>query len=185
MPNVLSYADIEGYWIAAGGDPALASTMAAIAYAESSGRADIEQAGQPYATTGWGLWQITPGNSESQYGTDSALFDPLANAKAALAKYKSQGLGAWTTYSDGAYKRYLSSALPKQPTGSTAGTTGTSTASGLTGLVGQASSSLGDVIDFFAAFFRPSTYIRIGAGIAGTVFLILGIICLGREAKGI
>lgn len=42
----------------------------------------------------------------------------------------------------------------------------------------------GDAYGAAKLFFQPSTYVRIGAGIAGTVFLILGIICLTREAKG-
>jgi hypothetical protein len=37
--------------------------------------------------------------------------------------------------------------------------------------------------NFFAAFFRPSTYVRIGAGFFGTVFIILGIICLALETR--
>jgi hypothetical protein len=40
-----------------------------------------------------------------------------------------------------------------------------------------------DVGKFFSAFFQPSTYVRIGSGAFGVVFLILGIIYLGREAK--
>lgn len=35
---------------------------------------------------------------------------------------------------------------------------------------------------FFAAFFRPSTYIRIGAGIAGSVLVVTGLFLLSREA---
>lgn len=36
---------------------------------------------------------------------------------------------------------------------------------------------------FFSLFFRPSTYVRIGAGFFGTLLIILGIICLAIEAK--
>jgi hypothetical protein len=36
--------------------------------------------------------------------------------------------------------------------------------------------------EFFAAFFKPSTYIRIGAGWFGFMFLIAGIIALGMSA---
>jgi hypothetical protein len=94
-------------WIQAGGSPGLANTMAAIAMAESGGDPNSVQKNQPYATTGWGLWQITPGNSVPSIGTDQQLLDPLTNAKAAVAKEKSQGLGAWTTYTSGAYKQFL------------------------------------------------------------------------------
>ncbi|MFL6116751.1 MAG: hypothetical protein ACJ786_36155 [Catenulispora sp.] len=36
--------------------------------------------------------------------------------------------------------------------------------------------------EFFAAFFKPSTYIRIGAGFLGILFLTLGIITIGMSA---
>ncbi|MEU7164337.1 hypothetical protein AB0A70_06780 [Streptomyces morookaense] len=100
-----SYSELEGFWVDAGGDPKVAPIMAAIALAESSGIDQIQK-GQPYSTTGWGLWQITPGNSVPQVGIDRALLNPLTNAKAAVAKYKSQGLRAWTTYTDGSYKEF-------------------------------------------------------------------------------
>lgn len=108
----MSYGQIEGVWEKAGGPASLAAVMAAIAEAESSGQPGIIQQGQPYATTGWGLWQITPGNSEPQYGVDQALLNPLNNARAALAKYHSQGLGAWTTFTSGAYRRFLQGNVP-------------------------------------------------------------------------
>ena len=203
MADILTYGQIEGYWIAAGGDPKVASTMAAIALAESSGQADIKQPGQPYSTTGWGLWQITPGNSEPQYGTDTQLFDPLANAKAAVAKYNSQGLHAWTTYTTGIYKRFLTVAPPVAPkgatgsTGSTGGAKAPAPSGQNTGLLGgilgfpgeivdffgEALKSLTSTFNFFAAFFRVSTYIRIAAGLFGLGFLITGFIYLGREAR--
>lgn len=88
------------------------------------------------------------------------------------------------------------------PAGATGSTTGTPAdflgiggfLSGLFGLgggvsaisdfVGKAYDSLVATFNFFSAFFRPSTYIRIGAGIAGVAFLVTGLIFLGREAKG-
>lgn len=42
---------------------------------------------------------------------------------------------------------------------------------------------LASAASFFAAFLRPSTYVRIGAGLFGTVFLIAGIVCLAIETK--
>lgn len=85
--NQLTFGQLEAVWILAGGDPSYAPTMAGVAFAESGGEPNNTQKGQPYATTGWGLWQITPGNSESQVGTDAQLNDPLTNAKAAVAKF--------------------------------------------------------------------------------------------------
>lgn len=111
-----TYAQIEGFWDNAGGDPSVAPIMAAISEAESSG-SDIVQQGQPYASTGWGLWQITPGDSYPSIGTDNALLNPQVNAEAAVAKYKSQGLGAWTTYQSGAYKQFLQGNVTPNATG--------------------------------------------------------------------
>jgi len=59
-------------------------------------------------STGWGLWQITPGDSEPQAGINSALLNPHNNAIAAVAKYRgSGGFSPWTTFEDGLYIPYL------------------------------------------------------------------------------
>lgn len=155
----LGYSATMGYWIAAGGDPAVAPIAAAITYPESGNDPTVVQKGQPYATTGWGLWQITPGNSEPQCGTDQSLLDPAANACAAVAKWKGAGksFNPWTTYTGGEYRQYLQSGV--QPTTeSSSGTlstdsSGTSTDSGIQGfgntvgnaLSNAASSALGSL----------------------------------------
>ena len=113
----LSYGQLMWLWIRAGGPISLAPTMAAISRAESNGVPGCVQAGQTKQNTGWGLWQITPGTSESQYGTNQEILNPLSNAKAAVAKYRSQGLGAWTTYQKGLYMPFLQAAQAAQPTG--------------------------------------------------------------------
>jgi len=64
---------------------ALDWVMAAIAKAESRGNPNA--GGPPNAT---GLWQIDPGTT--------ADFNPTVNAENAVAKYNSQGLEAWDTY---------------------------------------------------------------------------------------
>lgn len=91
----LTFGQLEQYWVKAGGSKAWAPTLAAITYFESGGVPDTIQQGYPAASTGWGLWQITSGTSEPQVGTNYQLLNPLTNAKAALAKFKSQGIGAW------------------------------------------------------------------------------------------
>ena len=91
-------------------DPALA---AAIAMAESSGN--------PRAFNGrgndssYGLWQINMQGSlgparRAQFGLsqNEDLYDPMTNARAALAIYSSSGWGAWGAYTNGSYKRYYS-----------------------------------------------------------------------------
>jgi hypothetical protein len=131
VTSPISYAAAEGYWIAAGGPADQAATAAAIAEAESSLIPDNTQKGQPYATTGWGLWQITPGDSEPQFGTDSALNDPLTNAKAAVAKYNGAGgnFSPWTTYEDGAYKQFLNSSTTPDTSGTSSSSGGGTTSS--------------------------------------------------------
>lgn len=97
----------------------MANIAAAITYPESSANPNSIQAGQPYDTTGWGLWQITPGNSEPTIGVDRALLNPLTNAQAAVAKYKQAGnsFRPWTTYNNGAYRRYLQNGVPPDTVG--------------------------------------------------------------------
>jgi hypothetical protein len=89
-------------WIDAGGSPALANTMAAIAMAESGGKIG-NQNQQSHAA---GLWQILP-SAHPQYNVQRLLTDPLYNAQAAVAVEKSQGLGAWEAYTNGSYKQFL------------------------------------------------------------------------------
>ena len=97
-----SYAQLEGLWINAGGSKALAPTMAAIAMAESGG---CSSAQNPSGATG--LWQILGAvNPADQAG----LTDPAVNANEAALKYETQGLGAWATYTSGAYKQYMNGA---------------------------------------------------------------------------
>jgi hypothetical protein len=90
-----SYAQLEGLWINAGGPKKLAPVMAAIAMAESGGcSAALNSIGA------CGLWQIHP--------RQAGCLDAATNARQAVAKYQGQGLGAWTTYTSGRYKKFLS-----------------------------------------------------------------------------
>lgn len=83
------------------GNPSL---MGAIALAESAG--DPGNIGPP--TSGGraeGLWQIMmPVNATYVHGN---VFNPDVNAKAAGSILHSQGLGAWETYTNGMYRKYL------------------------------------------------------------------------------
>lgn len=93
--------------IAAGFPTDACKTMDAIAGAESSWKVGCIQAGQPYETTGWGTWQITPGNEVSFIGVDYQLLDLFTNARAAHFLWLARGFEPWTTYNNGVYKRYL------------------------------------------------------------------------------
>jgi hypothetical protein len=122
----LSYAAIEGYWLDAGGPNAQdgsydqAQVAAAITGAESSFLPGIIQPGVDYCgagsdRAGWGLWQITCGNSVPQFGTDFQILDPWNNAEEAVYKCDqdvSAGYNCftpWSTWASGAYTQYLSS----------------------------------------------------------------------------
>jgi hypothetical protein len=90
-------------WVDAGGPQNVANIMAAIAMAESGGRMDAIDH-DSNGSTDYGLWQI---NSVHGYDPTQLLNNALYNAKAAVAVFKSQGLGAWVTYNTGAYLAYL------------------------------------------------------------------------------
>jgi hypothetical protein len=109
-----NYSQLEELWINAGGNRAIAPVMAAIALAESSGRSDAYN-----ASGASGLWQILGAVNQSD---QNQLFNPIVNAHEAVLKYQTQGLGAWVTYTSGAYKQFLSGAAPS--TGALAGGSG-------------------------------------------------------------
>lgn len=218
-PGALSFAQLEALWIEAGGQSTLAPLMAAIALAESSG---VPTATNPTDDNGkqtsWGLWQISTG-THAEPNPDWA--DPLENAKLAVAKWKSQGLWAWGTYTSGAYKRYLPSGyVPPDPSISSLGTGSVATEGGqgvngeqptgnpqgswssalgdvysdvsgglltipaeLLGLAGDIDKAVAAVWTHAALFFQPSTYVRIGAGIAGVMCLIAALVFMVKEAQ--
>jgi len=111
-PERLTFAQARQAWTLAGGPGGATSVIAAaITMPEAGLRPGAVQAGQPYSTTGWGLWQITPGNSVPSAGTDNQLLVPLNNAKAAVAKYRAAGgFSPWVTYTNGSYAQYLTQA---------------------------------------------------------------------------
>lgn len=98
-----SYGQLKTLWILAGGAASLAPVMAAIALAESGG---LSSAHNPSGASG--LWQIEiPVNAQYVPGGAGSVYNPLANARAAVGVERVQGLGAWVTYTSGAYLQYL------------------------------------------------------------------------------
>ena len=91
----LSCSGLEALWEAAGGSRGEAFMAAEIAMAESGGR---QYAHSP--TNDFGYWQINGG-----HGPAMATYDPLGNARAAIA-ISSNGSNwrPWTTYTSGAYR---------------------------------------------------------------------------------
>ena len=97
-------------------------SMVAIALAESGGDPTIDtvKSGldpEKKNEFSLGLWQINMlgrigEERRKQFGISSneELYDPVVNAKAALAILNSQGLGAWGAYTNNSYKDYLPAA---------------------------------------------------------------------------
>lgn len=53
----------------------------------------------------------------------------------------------------------------------------------IVGTFGDIDKVVGDAYDNAKLFFQPSTYVRIGSGLFGFIFIVLGIVCLVREAS--
>lgn len=100
-----TFADLESLWITAGGDPAWAPVMAAVAYAESGGRPGSENRGDINGGS-YGLWQINGshagissgkpptngGPAPSQSWIDN-ISVPANNAKEAVALFNAARAG--------------------------------------------------------------------------------------------
>jgi len=125
-------------WIAAGGPKQVAPIMAAIATAESGGRINAQHK-NTNGSVDYGLWQIN--SVHSMYDPAKLMSNPLYNARAAVAIYNSQGLGAWTTYTSGAYKKYLGSPATISGDG---GGGGGGFIGGVTGAIGDAGHAVYD-----------------------------------------
>ena len=94
LSGTLSCNGLEGLWEDAGGSRAEAFMAAEVAMAESGGR---QYALSP--TDDYGYWQINV-----SHGPAEATFNPIGNAKAAIAiSDDGSNWDAWTTYVDGLY----------------------------------------------------------------------------------
>ncbi|MDQ2816274.1 MAG: LysM peptidoglycan-binding domain-containing protein [Actinomycetota bacterium] len=95
LSGTLGCAGLETLWEEGGGSAAEAFTAAEIAMAESGGR---QYALSP--TNDYGYWQIN-----GSHGPAQATFNPLGNARAAVAiSNDGNDWGPWTTYTSGAYR---------------------------------------------------------------------------------
>jgi len=112
--TTLSPEQLAAYAKSAGLSDNAARTAAAIAMAESGGRTTAHNAVPP--DDSYGLWQINMIGSMGparlrQYGlrayTD--LYDPAVNARVmASMSHNGSNFGPWSTYTNGAYRQYLS-----------------------------------------------------------------------------
>ena len=86
------------------------NTMVAIARAESDGDPKAKGGPNSNGTYDHGLFQINDVH-RSRFGLKWHLkYNPSVNAEMAKAVYDSQGLKAWATYNNGAYKKFLDEA---------------------------------------------------------------------------
>lgn len=180
----LSFADLEGLWIQAGGNSAVAPVAAAIALAESGGNPTAHNAKPP--DDSYGLWQINMLGSlgparRQQYGitSNTQLYDPLTNARAAV-KISSGGSSfrAWSTYTNGAYQKYVSGNVPPNLGAGGAGSPDATTAS-------FESSVMTDVYQLFNVV--ANSVVFLGALLGGAVLLAAGFYMLfkGTDVTGL
>jgi hypothetical protein len=106
----------------------------AVALAESGGNPGDYNGDRSTEDDSYGLWQI---NMYKELGPDrrkkfgissnTELFRPAVNAKAAKIVHAESGWKAWTTYTDGTYKEFLTKdpVLPTGPIENTPGKVGT------------------------------------------------------------
>jgi LysM repeat protein len=91
----LSCSGLEALWETAGGSRGEAFMAAEIAMAESDGHQFAHS-----LTNDFGYWQIN-----GVHGPSMATYDPIGNARAAIAiSGNGTHWGAWTTYTSGAYR---------------------------------------------------------------------------------
>lgn len=188
MTTDLSYNQLVSVWEkdAAGtkyGSAPWAHLMAAIGLAESSGNPDATNPNDNNGTqTSWGLWQISLGNHDAPAPDWN---NPDENARLAIGKLQSQGLGAWGTYDSGAYRADLP-AGQSVPSGVAQGT-----ASGNGGSSGPYSNvkwyepwtygnAAGDTVTAAEQFAVHYGSIALAVGV-GAVLLVLGL----KRATGI
>jgi hypothetical protein len=164
----ISYAQAEGLWIKAGGDPAVAPIAAAIVFPESGGNPSaVNPTDDGGRQSSFGLWQISNGTHTPP---DPNWADPLTNAKLAVGKYKGAGnsFSPWGTYDSGAYRRYVQNGVPPDMSAGGAG--------GVTGVPdgGIQLASSGSLID-------PSTWITGIGNLLGQLgnYAFLGLVLVG------
>jgi hypothetical protein len=99
--GTFSFSQLEQLWIQNGGSVAAAPMAAAIAMAESGGNASATD-NDPNGTTDRGLWQINTVNGAL------STYDTNQNARAAIQlSNNGANWNPWTTFTSGAYKRFL------------------------------------------------------------------------------
>lgn len=103
--GTLDCGGLAGLYRAAGGSWGDSSLMADIAMAGSAGNQYAHQS-DGNGTDDEGYWQINSANEGTYYPTGADRYDPMTNAKAAVAIHDGIGLSAWTEYSNDSYRQF-------------------------------------------------------------------------------
>jgi hypothetical protein len=172
----LTRAQVEGYARGAGFSGKDLDIAVAVAKAESGWNPKAHNAVPP--DNSYGLWQINMLGSlgpdrRKRFGLKSNddLFDPATNAKAAHGIFTGSGWKAWTTYTSGKYKDFLTTS------------SGGEVDNGISAETAQADPVLGvgSAINAFG-----DTVYKTGANIGGILIaialVVLGIVLLSRNA---
>lgn len=133
--------------------------MVAIALAESGGNPD---AVNPSGATG--LWQILSDPSQSGTGGTRdgiANHNPSINAMHAAQILKEQGLPAWSTYTNGAYFKYMNRAIAAMNGTGPVGASPQVSPTGLTDPASTLSDAFGSLGKAFHTLSDPHTYLRV------------------------
>ncbi len=114
----LEYNSLERLAVEGGFTPEQAKIMAAIALAESSGKARALNDNTDTGDLSYGLWQINmidyptyklgeERRKQMKLKDNDELYDPAVNVRAAKMIFDQQGYDAWSVYKSGAYKKFL------------------------------------------------------------------------------
>lgn len=193
----LTASEIAGYAIGAGCDRTRKisgvredAVMVAIALGESGGNPRAHNTRPP--DNSYGLWQINMYGSlgparRREFGLSSndQLFDPATNARAMIKILRSQGVRAWSVYSNGTYLRHLSAALRGVENPGAAGLPRVedqfSDDGGLLSGVGDLAGAIGGFADFVT---DSKNWIRVGQFIGGGVLIIVGVAMFAGKSVG-
>jgi hypothetical protein len=161
---VLSIPQMKAYAASAGFQGNDAAIAAAIGEAESSGRTDVVN----YLGC-VGIWQIYQKAHAAAHPnwTTEWLKNPANNAQAAYVVYREQGWKAWTTYTSGAYKKYLGKA-----NGAAADIGGPLNPVNVGRGIGEGASNLAGISDAVTKLSNPKVWVRV-------LYILVGIACVG------
>lgn len=185
----LSDAQIAGAAKAAGFSGGNLAKAVAIALAESSGNEKAHNAVPP--DNSYGLWQINMLGSmgparRKQFGLKSneELFNPTTNAKAAYAIASGgKNFRPWSTYTSGAYLRYMSRANKASGNPDSSGIdSGGSTNADQAGL-SDVLNFPGEIADFFEFLTDPNTWLRAGMILGGALLVGVALFQISGQAS--